>query len=88
MFSGNLPQKCAGPPLRFVSGGAKRPIQPAHYPGLMIINSRQPRVLTGPIAIKPPHDLLLPLNLCNKFLLARKIQFIPGCKELAAVIEN
>ena len=48
----------------------------------------QPRSLTGPIAIQPPHDLPLPLNLCNKFLLAREIEGIPGCKELAAVIEN
>jgi len=48
----------------------------------------QTRFLTGPIAIQPPHDLPLPLNLCNKFLLAREIEGIPGCKELAAVIEN
>jgi len=44
--------------------------------------------VTGPVPHQPSHDLLLPLDLCNKFLLAREIQFIPGCKELAAVAED
>ena len=46
------------------------------------------RHLTGSITIQSPHNLFFPLDLCNKFLFAGEIEFIPGCKKLATVIEN